>query len=275
MSSEFEHQLVEAWQAARAAWPTVDLDLARFTDHIRGRLAPGVAETEALAALCGVDLYLACACLHARPNAAEHLDRAFLAHVLPSVRRVDSSPAFADEVRQLMLEKLLMASGSRPPRLVEYAGTGSLLAWLRVATLRTALNLRRDRGGSREENLDEAMVAATAGEDPELDLIKDRYREAFRAAVIEALATLPSEQRNAMRMHLVGGLTTAKIGQMFQVNQSTVVRWLAAARSAVRERTRELLHTRLQLSMSEFDSLAALLLSRLDVSVATVLRSSE
>jgi RNA polymerase sigma-70 factor, ECF subfamily len=270
---ELEQRLADAWAAGQAAWPTVHLDAERFTQHVRARLPEDKEPVEALAQLACVDLYLACACLHALPSADLVLERSFLAAVDQYVRRVDASPAFADEVRQLLREKLLLASEGKPPKIGEYAGSGPLSAWLRVVAVRTALNLRRDSGNARIESLDDAMVAAATDKDAELEHIKERYRDAFQQAVREALGRLPDEQRRAMRLHLVGRLTTAKIGQMFQVNQSTVVRWLAVARIAVREHTRDLLKERLQLSSSEFDSLTNLLLSRLDVSMEAALRT--
>jgi RNA polymerase sigma-70 factor (ECF subfamily) len=269
--SELEHHLADAWEAGRAAWPLVALDAERFTLHLRTLIAGAPDPVAALKRLFCVDLYLAQACVHGSRGADRMLERAFLAHIGAFVRRVDPSPSFADDVRQLLREKLLLATDSKPAKIGEYAGSGPLAAWLRVAALRTALNLRRDHGAGRVESFDDAVADATSGRDAELEMIKDRYAEAFRQAVHEALAGLPDEQRRAMRLHLVGHLTTARIGQMFQVNQSTVVRWLALARTAVRERTRELLRERLQLTGAEFESLTALLLSRLDVSLSAAL----
>jgi RNA polymerase sigma-70 factor (ECF subfamily) len=270
--AEFDALASDAWAAGRAAWPGLDLDLARFTAHLRRHLSAG-GDAAIFARLAVGDLYLACACLHAVPGAASELDRVFLAHVAHFVRRVSPSPAFADDVRQLLREKLLMAPPGRPARIGDYAGVAPLLSWLRVATVRTALNLRRDSSSDDTESLEDAAMAVAGEEDAELGLIQRRYREIFREAVHEALGKLPDEQRRAMRLHLVGRLTTARIGVMFQVDQSTIVRWLASARTTVRARARERLSELLQLTPAELDSLAALLLSGLDVSLETALRT--
>ena len=262
----------EHWQAGRLAWPGVSLPFAIYARHLYERLPEGTTYSCAgLAQLECVDLYLTCACVYRAPHALETLDAVFLAQVSHFVRRVDPSPAFADEVRQLLREKLFVGDGERSAKIGEYSGRGALLAWLRVAALRTALNLRRDRGLV----IDETRAPEAVGDlhDPELDVIKERYRELFDRAVLDSFAELSTDHRSVMRLSLVAGLTTAEIGRMFQVNQSTVVRWLAAARAQVRERTRERLQELLQLSASEFESLVGLMLSRMDVNLSSALRS--
>jgi RNA polymerase sigma-70 factor (ECF subfamily) len=270
--TDLDDPAAEPWEASRVAWPSVSLPLTVFARHLRGRLPENVTYSrEALASLACVDLYLSCACMYRAPHALETLDRVFLAQVAAFVRRVDASAAFADEVRQLLREKLFVGDGERAAKIGEYSGRGPLLAWLRVAALRTALNLRRDRGVVSEDLSEGAAMVDF--QDPELDMIKERYRELFQRAVVDAFAELPSDQRSVMRLHLVAGLTTAEIGKMFRVNQSTVVRWLAAARTTVRDRTRERLQDLLQLSASEFESLVGLMLSRMDLSLTMALQS--
>jgi RNA polymerase sigma-70 factor (ECF subfamily) len=262
--------IADAWAAAQAAWPTVELDLPRFTEHVRARLGE-VALEPGERRRAFVDLYLTCACLHGLPSAIHELDRVHLAHVAGFVRRIDASASFADEVRQELRGKLLMADGAHAPRIGDFSGSGGLLGWLRVAAVRTALNLARTRHRHRLEPIEQAAQALGAHHDLELEVIQGRYREVFQAAVRESIVELPIDQRNALRLHLVGGLTTARIGVMFQVNQSTVVRWLAAARAAVRVRTIERLRERLGISADEFESMVGLLLSRLDVSLESAL----
>ena len=266
--AELALRISEAWEAGRAAWPGVALAGERFEAHVRARL-PEPREGEALARLHIADLFLACACLHAMPGAIEAFEQSFLVHVESFVRRIDASATFADEIRQHLRVKLFVAVPDRSPRIGDYAGSGPLLGWLRVAATRTALNLRRGAGETRQHALDEAVIANAAEDDFELEVIKERYRAEFQAAVCSAFAQLPQDLRVVMRLHVSAGLSTAKIAPMFQVNQSTVVRWLALARTTVRERTRERLRERLDLSPPEFESLVALLLSRIDITLGS------
>ncbi len=74
-----------------------------------------------------------------------------------------------------------------------------------------------------------------------------------------------------LRLYFMSGLSLEKIGAHYRVHQSTVTRWIAAARSAILGTTRRLIGQRLQLSPTEFDSLAGLLRSELDLSLSVLL----
>ena len=143
---------------------------------------------------------------------------------------------------------------------------------MRVAAVRCALDLLRDRDGRAEVELDDRLADRMAG-DIEDDLIKAQYQGEFEESVAEALRRLPMRERNLLRLHFCGKVSTHKLATMFGVDQSTVVRWLAAARTAVRDEARALLLERLKLSPAEVDSLSALLVSRLDLSLDGCLRS--
>src|SRR5688572_31992928 len=59
-----------------------------------------------------------------------------------AARRVDRNAAFVDEVRQALRIRLLVGEAGRV-RIDDYMGRGPLRAWLGVAALRIALNLKR------------------------------------------------------------------------------------------------------------------------------------
>src|SRR5262249_51056858 len=153
------------------------------------------------------------------------------------------------------------------PRLADYAGRGPLGGFLRVTAVRLALNLVASQRPERAQQLDEAMLESPDGSDAELDLLHARYGPVVREAIRDALASLTSQQRNVLRLHLGKGLSTAKIAAVYRVDQSTVVRWLQAARAAVRTATYERLCAALGMSTRDVASLTGLLLSRLDVSL--------
>ena len=58
---------------------------------------------------------------------------------------------------------------------------------------------------------------------------------------------------------------------MYGVAPSSVSRWLASIRDTLSQEVRRLLSTRLQIPLDELDSLTALVLSQLDVSISRVL----
>ena len=73
---------------------------------------------------------------------------------------------------------------------------------------------------------------------------------------------------------MVEGLSIDEIGALFKVHRSTVARWIAGARQAVLAGARLRLRDELGLSAGEFDSLAGVVRSQLDLSVAKILVKS-
>src|SRR5262249_42757155 len=150
---------------------------------------------------------------------------------------------FVDEVRQLLRARLFVGEGSRG-KIADYSGRGPLDSWVRACALRIALDVRRrDVREERlpDDNSDHGLISP--GSDPELDYIKARYREPFEAAFTEALGALDAQQRNVLRYYFVDGLTLEKIGALYSVNRSTILRWIGASQrrlmQGMRRRLRE------------------------------------
>jgi RNA polymerase sigma-70 factor (ECF subfamily) len=80
------------------------------------------------------------------PAALPTFERRFLVLVPGFIGRIDSTPAFGDEVCQQLREKLFVAPAGSAPTIADYSGRGPLALWLRVVACRTALNLKRQRG---------------------------------------------------------------------------------------------------------------------------------
>src|SRR5262249_26465617 len=96
-----------------------------------------------------------------------------------AARRLDRDPAFLDEVRQALRVRLLVAPEGGRPRIADYAGRGPLRAWVGVAALRVALNLKRAAAPAGGDLLAEL---GTREPDPELRHLKKVYRAEFRGA---------------------------------------------------------------------------------------------
>lgn len=232
---------------------------------------PGVQVVESVQAVEGAegaDLLLAAACLAKDARALAYLDALLVNEVRRAVSPLDTTNVLVDEVTQLVRERLLMP----PPRLADYAGQGSLASWIRAVAVRVALNARRP--GAREEAVSTVPDQPLADADPELALLRSRYREAFRAAFGEAVGTLTARERTIMRLTALDGLTCAQVGQMYGKDASTVSRGLAASRAVLLEKTRLTLSTSLSLSPSALDSLMRVADSELDLSISRLLESS-
>jgi RNA polymerase sigma-70 factor (ECF subfamily) len=212
------------------------------------------------------DLYLAFACARGDPKAHAELDALYLERVERELRRKPMLAPFAQDAIQRLRQKLLVGGEGGGPKLLDYAGAGPLLALVRAAALRQAINLRRARLSSgKQVPVDESTSLLSP--DPELAFLKAHYREPFQAAFREALAALSDEMVNVLRLHLVDGLNIDRIGALYGAHRATAARWIAATRRELLEGTRARLAARLRLGAGEVDSLLRLLCSQLDLSL--------
>ncbi len=271
-ADSIESALRTADAAGRAAWPDVPLDAEAFAAHVADRVR-GRADVEgAIAALHAADLFLACACSLGIPAALAQFERVQLARVPALVRRIDASPAFADEVAQAMREAFLVPARGAGRRIAEYSGRGALSNWVRVVAVRTALRICAERRRASVPLDGEAEGKLPGVVDPELDYLKVRYRRAYEEAVEAALAALPDRDALLLKLHYVDGLNIDRIGALFGMHRSTVARWRTRIRRSLLASTREQLRLHVPLTDSEFESLLALVRSQLVVSIRTALR---
>jgi RNA polymerase sigma-70 factor (ECF subfamily) len=246
-------------------------------DHFLAYLAQRVPSSGAAVDWLGnvqvEDLYLSCACAGGNPEALTAFESRILPQVSSAIARIDPSPTFIAEVQQQIRRKLLVGETSQPPKIADYAGFGPLVHWLRAVAVRTGLNHERSRGRQDRPVPDEVLLKlpAQAG-DLELEYLKRRYRGDFTESFRKALASLSSQERNILRLHFVDGLGFAQVGAAYQVDKSTISRWVAKSRRALLERTRADLAERLKLNSRELDSLMDLVQSQLELSINTLLR---
>lgn len=257
--------LQSLWEAGRRAWPDIDLPAQIFIERV-GTHMPG-------APLDPGDLYLAVACTLGIDGAVEAFERHVISRVPVFVAHMKQPPAFAEEVQQILRERLLVARPEAPPRIAQYTGRGALNSWVCAVTVRIALDLLTRQGGPQALQEEDGVLAAVANTaDPETEVIRRRYAAEFNAALREAFTSLGTEDRNLIHLYHVGQLTTTQLGALLRVNHSTVVRRLAGARGAVLSKIKQLLGERLGIDSAEFRSLLPLVYSRLDLSLPGVLR---
>jgi RNA polymerase sigma-70 factor (ECF subfamily) len=258
-------ELSAALARAHEAWPSLELDDDAFAAHLATRVKP--ASSEALAAAHVEDLYLACACLLDVRGALACFEAQVLPRIAPVVRRYDPDPAFVDEVRALVREKLFMP----PPRIAEYSGLGPLVRWVRTVAARVALNhLQPERRRARAE-LEDLDALPFSAPEPDLAILQGRHRATFRAAFHAALGALPVRERTALKLNAIDGLSLEKIGAMYACDKSTVSRWLSHAHEQLLEHTRLHLRAALALGESEVESLTRALNSQLAPSLLNLL----
>jgi RNA polymerase sigma-70 factor (ECF subfamily) len=263
-----DSELEEVRVRGARRWPGVEVAATDLAAHLRV-VVPGDAP---VAALHAEDLYLACACAAGDARALKAFERELLCQVPEYLRHIDRDPVFVDEVRQRLRERLFVAAPGARPRIVEYTGRGALGAWLRVVAIRVALNLKRRAKPTVPAEGEHAPVLRSPAPDPEVDYLKTRYAEDFRAAFQATLGALSADERNLLKLHYLDGLNIDEIGVAYHVHRATVARWLAHARERILAETRTRLAERLAAAEDDVDSVLDLVRSQLDVSLHKMLK---
>jgi RNA polymerase sigma-70 factor (ECF subfamily) len=254
--------LRKAMAEACTTWPGIAMAEELFASYVDERLVdPRDLD------LYGRELFLAFSCLSGDPVAIRALDGEYLNRTEAAVAKVDSAKAFVDEVKQALRIRLLMGP---PPRIAQYAATGPLAAWLRVAAVRIAFDLRRTVAA--HENAFFAVIAEPFA--AELRGSTPIEREAVERALRAAFHALSVRQRNVLRLHYVDALNIDEIGGIFRVHRATAARWLATIRRQLFETVAEEVKRDLGFTASDFQSVLKKIQSQLDISLLSVLGTS-
>lgn len=257
--------LRKRYDSARARWVNVDLSFDTFA-HRLAELVDGEPDFDAaVEQRVTDDLYLAWACLEEVPGAVLEFERAFLVKVPGWVRRVVRSDARADEVRQEVAKRLLVKDGTSAPRIALYAGRGPLGGWVRVSAMRVAHNIRASQHSLNGVPFDAAHL--TPDLDAEVAALRKLYAKQFADALRLALDTLERDERTALRLHYLDGLTIEEVGAAYRVSRATAARMLARAREGIATKMRELLASELG-SAADGPTFLALIRDELEDSLA-------
>lgn len=254
-------------RAEAAAWPSLRPEwlAAWLGERVEAASGPTGAGLEL------ASLVLACACMHGVEAAVAEFRERHGPDIDAALRRLGLQPAEADDVRQAVLGKLLVAGSEK---LRGYSGRGALGGWVRAVTVRQAIAMGRRRG-PLDLARDEVPAQLPGLADPEHDYLKARYGEELRRALREAVERLPAEDRNLLRFRFVDGLTLDELARVFDVHRATVARHLARARADVRKATLRALRAELRLDGAEADSLVRLVRSQLELSLSGLLPAAD
>jgi RNA polymerase sigma-70 factor (ECF subfamily) len=267
---DLELRLERIVAEARRTWPRVRLATDVFLLQLAAKVDPGDDPISALDALRTADLYLARACGHGDPTAIALFEEHCLGDLDNVLARLHGPTTLADDVRQELRIKLLMPTPSSGPRILDYSARGDLRSWVRVAAVRTGLNLLRNSGRTTA-NEDEELLHQHVDDDPELRLLHATYREEFRGCFRDAVARLPCRDRNLLRQHYLDGVNMETLATLYRVHRITVVRWIATARRRLLVALEQRLLCRLGMDQRAVDSLLRAIQSRVDVSLRTLM----
>jgi RNA polymerase sigma-70 factor, ECF subfamily len=176
-----------------------------------------------------------------------------------AIARIDRARDFVTEIQQRVRERLLVGAADGRPRILDYAGRGSLAAFVRIAALRLALMEKRCQG---RQKLESEVPDAIAIGDVRLEVIRNGHREEFQQALRQALAVLERNERVALRMSYIDHLSIDQIAKVFNIHRATAARWVTRALSQVRVHTLQHMKQKLGLSDSQADSLIGDLMSQ-------------
>lgn len=200
-------------------------------------------------------------------NAALAGDRDAVAAVdaalVVAVSRVRGGRDTEDERLSRLREALFVRT---PSKLTQYSGRGALGAWLRVLATRDALTERRTASRQREiPTGDGAIDAAAETTSPELAAIKAAFVPELHSAMREAFGALAPEDRNLLRLHWVEGLSIDRIAAVGGTHRATAARRIQRAQRMVRAHAEQILAERRGVTASEFASIAAAVISQLEL----------
>jgi RNA polymerase sigma-70 factor (ECF subfamily) len=266
---DLEARLAVLFARGVAAHPGMRLDAQAFARHLA--LCGTDVGAKDLETVHAEDLYLVGAALGREASAIAALRQAHDGVIRGYLRRVEATTQQREEIQRSIWDLLLLGAAVAGPKLASYSGRGQLAGFIGISAQRIAVTTIR-RSAAQKRALAQARdVAIVTCGDPEISMIKERYRGQFEESVRDAVGVLDDRERMIMRMLVVDGHTLDRIAEVYGVNQSSVSRWLAKARLKVLAEARRLLRERLNVAESEFESLLQLVLSQVDLSVSQVL----
>lgn len=272
-SEDLNARLTALIARGRAAHPDLAVDDLTFARHLARCCASSVPDaTSSLEQLHVDDLYLACACLAGVAGAAARFEERCGPRLKAVLASTVKSADLRAEIRQRVLDVLLVGSIETPAKLAGYGGQGPLDSWTAVVAQRQLATLMRRDGSEQRAREGAAMEAALgAAPQPEVAFAKQRYRAEFERAMADALAMLEERDRLLLRLQLVSQISVENIGKMYGVAQATASRWLASARDRLQTEVVRLLRERLGASPDEIASLAGVVASQIDLSISRLL----
>jgi RNA polymerase sigma-70 factor, ECF subfamily len=266
VGGSFQDAVAEVIARGRTAWPAFSVDPSALARHVTDSVTNEPDPVAAVRELVAADLYLAFGCAAGDPGAIAVFEEKHMPEVAAYIARTDPDPVLADEVRQVLRQRLLVGDGTSGPKIASYSGRGPLGAWLRTVAVRVTLELVRSRRPHTQLRQGDVELRAI-GADPELDYLKTRYAREVGDAFATVLGALEHKQRNILRLYFLEGMTIEAIAAVYRVHRMTISRWIATWRDEIYAETQRLLRARLKVSPEELDSLLRLVQSRIDVSI--------
>lgn len=254
-------EAVQAWEAGKKAWPTLELSLPDFLGFASRE--PPWSE---LSGDIVSDLYLAAACAADVPGALQLFRMRMFPVVAHAARTYDASVPFAEEVYQRLCEVMFVGAPDSPAKIRQYGGEGPLAKYIGTAARRVALRMATKSARFQGE---EALVEHFSQiHTQETAILKLQHRDLFNRALAIGLRALSDRERLVLRLNLNHRVSTTKLAAMYGVSQPTISRWIQRAARTIFKKVKELVCDELEIDTRELQSLLFLVRSQIEISIS-------
>jgi RNA polymerase sigma-70 factor len=204
------------------------------------------ALSEYVGSLNSDDLCLALACAKGDDAAWEDFFRDYRSYLVSIARTMTQDAGAAEQLADSTFAELYglrESGGARVSKFSFYSGRGSLRGWLRAVVFQLSADMHRQTSRfvqtEEPEDMDRlahASEAPSRAASAETGFIRDRYRVAVSDSLRQAINDLEPRERLLLAYYYYDEMTLREIGQMFNVHEATISRWL----TKVQKRTRKL-----------------------------------
>ena len=202
------------------------------------------AVADYFASLNSEDLCLAVACAKGDEAAWNDFYRDYRSYLINIARTMTQDAGAAEQLADSTFAELYglrESAGVRVSKFSFYSGRGSLRGWLRAVVFQLSDDQHRQtsRLVQTEEPEDiERLASAEAAERavaPEVSFVNERYHLGVADALRRAVQELEARERLLLAYYYYEEMTLREIGQLFDVHEATISRWLTKVQKRVRK----------------------------------------
>jgi RNA polymerase sigma-70 factor (ECF subfamily) len=230
------------------------------------------------------DLCLAIACAKGDDAAWEDFYREYRSYMINISRTMTQDAGAAEQLADSTFAELYglrESGGTRVSKFSFYSGRGSLRGWLRAVVFQlSADHHRQTHRLVQTEDAEDMDRLARAGPEPEradpseLEFVRERYRAAVSEALRRAISELESRERLLLAYYYYDEMTLREIGQMFDVHEATISRWLTKVQKRARKLVEKSLARDHGFNRREVSEAIELAAERMDINVREYLFES-
>lgn len=242
------------------------------------------AGADYLSTLNANDLCLAAACAKGDDAAWEDFFREYRSYLLSVARTMTQDASAAEQLADSTFAELYglrETDGARVSKFSFYSGRGSLRGWLRAVVFQLSADHHRQtsRLVQTEEPEEMDRIAHAAEKPPpksttDLDYVRDRYRDGVARSLRRAIGDLESRERLLLAYYYYDEMTLREIGQLFDVHEATISRWLTKVQKHVRKLVEKGLAREHSFNRREVSEAIELAAEQLDLTVGEYLLES-